>query len=134
MITNTKSGITTFKSALVLATATLATLMVGACTSVPVKTFHVEAINTKGEPVKCMIVVEHRWPQPGDANKTYFTPAEVPIEFPKSVVHVQVKEARMVDGKPVKPKSDDRSKYKTRGRDIKMNFPSRLLLILDPSR
>ncbi len=107
-----------------------AVLSLGAC-STTVKTFRIEAINTDGDEVICLVVVEHKWPQPGGTDKVYFTPADVPIEFNRDVVHVQVKPARVFDGTPAIPKAQDVTDYKKRGRDIRVDYPYRLTFILE---
>lgn len=98
-----------------------------ACGSIPTKTFEIRAIDTNGTPVKCLIVVDRKWPKPEEA---VFTDGEVTIPFRRNRMSVHVQWVRMRDGAPVVPSPDDVGRYHMVGRDLELTDPRVHLFIL----
>lgn len=111
--------------------AACALLCLVAC-GVPMKTFRIDAVDYSGNRVKCLVIVDSDWPTEAKKNVVY-TPGEISIPIAKKVAFVQVKPADVGgDGKVVAiPQENDPSKYKIRGRDIQVGFPSKVTFVLE---
>ncbi len=113
------------KLAIVLVTALLAS-----CSSVPTRTFEVRAVNAENEPVKCVVVVDRKWPT--DAATATLTPGAVNVPFTHERMTITVKAVTLdEDGKIKKiPTDTSRCEYLSQTRDIDLTDPRVHLFIL----
>lgn len=99
---------------------------------VPTKRFYIDAIDFEDRKIKCLVVLDSDWPG-DDGKKVVYTPAHIDVPFGSKVVYVQVKPATLgPDGEVIGiPRESDPAEYKTRGRDIQIDYPSQLTFILE---
>ncbi len=113
-------------------------LALGACGSIPTRTFEFDAISVDEQPRPCLIVVNDKWAE-AFANKQFVNVADddtlkLPIAFPTSEVTITVAPLKMQNGQPNEPKSRkearDSSGFMDEVRALQITDPKRVLFIL----
>ena len=114
------------KLALVLVTALLASCS----TTIPTRTFEIRAINDENDAVKCLVVVDRKWPSEGDT--PIYTPATVDVVFTRDRMTIAVKAVTVDDEGNIKsvPTELSPSDYKLESRDLRLGDPGVHLFIL----
>lgn len=107
----------------------LACAALGACGSIPTRTFEIRAMDNSGQPIKCLIVVDRAYPK--DSSDVHFTDGDVTVAFRKERMNVLVHPARIVDGQVKVPESTEVGPYFPEGRDIRIDDPRVHLFILN---
>ncbi len=113
-----------------LALVLVAALLASCSSAVPVRTFEIRAINDENDPVKCLIVVDRKWPTKGDT--LTYTPGTVEVSFPRERMTIAVKAVAVDDEGNITavPTELGPSEYKMQSRDVRSKDPRVHLFIL----
>jgi len=108
----------------------LLTVLLASCSSVETRTFEVRAVNDKNEPVKCIVVVDRKWPT--DAASAVLTPGAVNVTFTHPRMTIAVKAVTVDENGKIKgvPTEMSKSEYLPQTRDIDLTDPRIHLFIL----
>ena len=109
----------------------LLALSTAACATVQTREFEIRAINDDEQPVKCLIIVDRKWPLEGD--ELTYTDGAIRTTFAAgTIVNIRVKPvATGADGSVARaPGPDDAGPYLSDERDLRRNDPRVQLFIL----
>lgn len=110
--------------------AVLSFALLTACGSVPSRQFEIRCIDTDEQPVKCLVIVDRKWPLAN--HDPVYTDGSVAVTFPDDSVNIRVMPVQTgADGRIAKvPEPDDTAPFLTQERDLQATDPRVQLFIL----
>ena len=104
------------------------TALLASCGGFPMKTFEIQVQDNQGNPIKCAVIVDNKWPT--SLGETVFTDGEVKVEFRKREMNVRVFPVTLEDNAPVLPRSTDLTRFASDQRDLLLTDVTRHLFVL----
>jgi hypothetical protein len=111
---------------------TVSCLSLLAACSVPMRAFEFRAIDNRGSPVKCLVIIDRKWPKTKEEREqAMFTDGEYQIVFNKPKMNIIVQPARIVNGEVQIPEPTEIGEYLQDQRDIVIDDPRIHLFIVN---